>query len=143
MLVATATWKVKSFGYVPSDTPPTIYTKEIKNNNNIYEAKIGLMYISDYVYGASTSAWTLIGKDNDDSKCYTSASSINWLYLDSNEWTISSYYSSVVFSISSYGSFGGYKASSFSHQVRPTGYLISSITYLSGSGTSSDPIRIN
>ncbi len=79
------------------------------------------MYISDYVYGASPSAWTLIGKDNDDSKSYTSASSINWLYLGSNEWTISSYDSSVVFSISSYGSFGGYNASSFSHQVRPTG----------------------
>ena len=143
MLLATATWKVKSFGYDPSDTPPTIYTKEIKNNNNTYEAKIRLMYISDYIYGASPSAWTLIGKDNDDSKSYTSALSINWLYLGSNEWTISSYDSSVVFSISSYGSFGGYKASPFSHQVRPTGYLISSITYLSGSGTSCDPIRIN
>ena len=141
--IATTTWKVKSFGYDPSDTPPTLYTKEIKNNNNTYEAKIGLMYISDYVYGASPSAWTLKGKDNDDSKCYTSASSINWLYLGSTEWTMSSYDSSVVFSISTSGSFGGVKPSSFSFQVRPTGYLISSITYSSGTGTSTDPIRIN
>jgi len=41
------------------------------------------------------------------------------------------------------GSVSGSNASSYSYAVRPTFSLLSSVTYTSGTGTSSDPIRIS
>ena len=103
------------------------------------------MYVSDYYYSASPSAWTLVGYNSSDAtKDYRAATSTNWLYLSSPEWTISRYSDSTnsAFFVNSTGLVGNRGVTS-SFGVRPSFNLLSSVTYASGSGTSSDPIRIN
>ena len=99
--------------------------------------KIGLMYASDYGYAASNSNWTTALWD------YSSTASSNWLYLDLNVWAITR--DSVTSKYAFYVNFG--RVNSFGvggrYAVRPSFYLTSSTTYVSGSGSSADPIRIS
>ena len=104
------------------------------------------MYVSDYYYGASPSAWTLVGyNDDDETKDYRAATSTNWLYLGSTEWTISrnSGYTYLAFLVNSAGYvyYSGYVPVSLA--VRPSFNLLSSVKYISGSGSMSDPVRVN
>jgi len=102
------------------------------------------MYVSDYYYSASPSAWTLVGyNSNDATKDYRAATSTNWLYLGSIEWTISrnSGYTYGAFLVDSTGRvIHDYVTISFA--VRPSFNLLSSTTYVSGSGSMSDPVRV-
>ena len=147
--IATTTWKVGggSWSNIATLVPKTAYQYEVGSSasTTTVDKKIGLMYVSDYYYSASPSAWTLVGyNESDATKDYRAAKTINWLYLGSYEWTISRYsdYTYIAFSVNSTGSvYGGNVTSSF--VVRPSFNLLSSVTYASGSGTSSDPIRIN
>ncbi len=137
--IATHTWKV---GGIASNsiTPKETYDVEVgsSSSSTTWSGKIGLMYVSDYGFAASSSYWiTTLYK-------YSSATDSNWLYLGSYEWTITrdtslpgnSYY------VHSSGSIS-LDILTDSNAVRPCFYLISSTIYVSGSGTSSDPIRIN
>ena len=103
------------------------------------------MYVTDYYYGASPSAWTLVGYDSDATKDYRAATSTNWLYLGSTEWTISrnSGYTYLAFLVNSAGEvyYSGYVPVSLA--VRPSFNLLSSVKYVSGSGSMSDPVRVN
>ena len=147
--IATTTWKVGggTWSNIATSVPKTVYQYEVGSSasTTTVDKKIGLMYVSDYYYSASPSAWTLVGyNESDATKDYRAAKTINWLYLGSYEWTISRYsdYTYIAFSVNSTGSvYGGNVTSSF--VVRPSFNLLSSVTYASGSGTSSDPIRIN
>ena len=147
--IATTTWKVGggSVSYILASVPKTAYQYEVGSSasTTTVDKKIGLMYVSDYYYSASPSAWTLVGyKGSDATKDYRAAKTINWLYLGSNEWTISrdSGNTAYAFYVNSTGSVGrNYVTDSFA--VRPSFNLLSSVTYASGSGTSSDPVRIN
>ena len=96
------------------------------------------MYVSDYGFAASQEAWTT------KLSSYNSNTSKNWLFLGSPEWTISrsSDTSDRAFDVYSDGRLG-HNAVSCNLGVRPSFNLLSSVTYASGSGTSSDPIRIN
>ena len=92
--IATTTWKVGggSVSYILASVPKTAYQYEVGSSasTTTVDKKIGLMYVSDYYYSASPSAWTLVGyKGSDATKDYRAAKTINWLYLGSNEWTIS------------------------------------------------------
>ncbi|CDE49855.1 unknown [Firmicutes bacterium CAG:460] len=101
--------------------------------------------MSDYYYGASPSAWTLVGFNSSDAtKDYRAATSTNWLYLGSYEWTISriSDRTNDAFGVSSTGNVYHYIVTN-SYAVRPSFNLESSITYISGDGTIEKPIRIN
>ena len=147
--IATTTWKVGggSWTNIGTSVPKTAYQYEVGSNSRpkTYEAKIGLMYVTDYYYGASSSAWTLVGYNSSDAtKDYRAATSINWLYLGSDEWTISRTldYSDTVFAVMS-GRLYHYGVVMGSYEVRPSFNLESSVTYISGIGTMSDPIRIN
>ena len=147
--IATTTWKVGggSVSYILASVPKTAYQYEVGSSasTTTVDKKIGLMYVSDYYYSASPSAWTLVGyKGSDATKDYRAAKTINWLYLGSNKWTISrdSGNTAYAFYVNSTGSVGrNYVTDSFA--VRPSFNLLSAVTYASGSGTSSDPIRIN
>ena len=102
------------------------------------------MYVTDYYYSASPSAWTLVGYNSSDAtKDYRAATSINWLYLGSNEWTISRYTddSRCAFCVYAYG-YVGNKYVDSGAVVRPSFNLLSSTTYVSGSGSMSDPVRV-
>ncbi len=102
--------------------------------------------MSDYFYAASPSAWTLVGYNRSDStKTYISARTINWLYLGSDEWTISrrSDYAGRVVYVGSSGGLYDKNVNEGSYAVRSTFSLLSSVTYASGDGTLNSPIRIN
>ena len=148
--IATTTWKVggNTYSNIYSKTPSVVYQNEIVNpvttnttdNATEYTAKIGLMYVSDYGFAAEPSAWTLtMGNYNN-----TTATSTNWMYMGLYEWTISrrADRSNLAF----YVYIDGYVGNNLVYvgsAVRPSFNLESSITYVSGSGSASDPMVIN
>ena len=146
--IATTTWKVGggSWANIGTSVPKTAYQYEVGSSASsiTYDAKIGLMYVSDYYYGASPSAWTLMGYNSDATKDYRAATSTNWLYLGSYEWTISRFsgYAGSAFRVDSTGDVDYYVVT-YSYGVRPSFNLESSVKYVSGSGSMSDPIRVN
>ena len=146
--IATTTWKVGGGSYTYLlDVPKTAYQYEVGSSawTTTYEAKLGLMYVSDYYYSASPSAWTLVGYNRSDAtKDYRAAKTTNWLFLGSKEWTISCTSDTIDFAF--YVHSTGYVESddvSFSFAVRPSFNLESSVKYVSGSGSISDPVRVN
>ena len=146
--IATTTWKVGggSWANIGTSVPATVYKYEVGSNasTTTVDKKIGLMYVSDYYYAASPSAWTLMGWNDDATKNYRAAKTINWLYLGPNEWTISrnSDNTTNAFLVSSTGSVSN-PIVTFSYAARPSFSLLSSTTYVSGSGSMSDPVRVN
>ena len=148
--IATTTWKVggNTYANIRNVIPATAYQNEIVNpvttnttdNATEYTAKIGLMYVSDYGFAAEPSAWTLtMGNYNN-----TTATSTNWMYMGLYEWTISRFadYSDIAFRVRSGGSVSSNYVDN-DYAVRPSFSLESSITYVSGSGSASDPMVIN
>ena len=139
--IATHTWKVGGMAYNNSYTAKQYYDVEVgsSSSSTTDPMKIGLMYVSDYGFAASNSYWTT------NMSSYDSANNNNWLYMGLSEWTISrsSSGSSYAFRVYFAGGLHSLKVYNNSYAVRPAFYLTSSTTYVSGSGTSSDPIRIN
>ena len=139
--IATTTWKVGggSSTYL-YDVPKTAYQYEVGSgaSTTTHDAKIGLMYVSDYGFAADQSGWTT------KLSSYNSNTSKNWLYLGSTELTISrsSDDTTRVFRVSSTGNVNYYLVAD-SYAVRPSFNLESSVKYVSGSGSMSDPVRIN
>ena len=147
--IATTTWKVGggSWANIGTSVPKTAYQYEVGSSasTTTYDAKIGLMYVTDYYYSASPSAWTLVGYNKSDAtKDYRAAKTTNWLYLGSYEWTISrrSDGTGFAFLVFSTG-YVYYNGVTRSVGVRPSFNLLSSTTYVSGSGSMSDPVRVN
>ena len=101
--------------------------------------KIGLMYVSDYGYGASPEKWTTaLYEDNYGTD--------NWMYMGDIEWLISRYTGKAdrAFNVDSYG--GGYVVIAtvdYAYAVRPSFSLTSTVTISSGTGTSTDPFVLN
>ena len=145
--IATTTWKVGGNTNILLSVPSVAYKNEIVTpaENTTYEAKIGLMYASDYGFAASPSAWTttLYNYDGNDAKG-TSIKTINWMYMGYYDWTISrnSDVSYSAFYVHCNGDVYCYDVSVYTG-VRPSFNLSSSITYVSGSGSAVDPILIN
>ena len=152
--IATTTWKVGGNTYANIVELPMgeVYQNEIVNpvttnttdGKTDYDAKIGLMYVSDYGYAASSTYWSCSGYNDDSTKDYRMATTSNWMYMGLLDWTISrgADQTNYVFGVNVDGSLYGPGASGY-HLVRPAFYLESSITYVSGDGTQSSPIRIN
>ena len=148
--ITTTTWKVGG-GTSENlmDVPSTAYQYEVGSNalTTTYDAKIGLMYVSDYGFAADPNAWTT-------KLSSYSSSSKDWLSLSSKEWTISPKDSSAgsgltAYAVSSAGSVV-YEAINRStsrndsgFDVRPSFFLFSTVAYASGTGTPSDPIRLS
>ena len=148
--IATTTWKAGGgiWSNIVTSVPKTAYQNEVGSSasSTTVDKKIGLMYVSDYYYSASPSAWTLVGyNSNDATKDYRAATSTNWLYLGSYEWTISRSSDSTnnAFRVFSTGNVSNNNVHYDSSAVRPSFNLLSSTTYVSGSGSMSDPVRVN
>ena len=98
------------------------------------------MYASDYGFAAAQSAWTA----NLNTYNGEAIINVNWMYMGFYDWTISrdvdnSVYAFIV-------DFGGRVNTNFVNYdsaVRPSFSLLSSTTYVSGSGSASDPMVIN
>lgn len=145
-MIEDITWKVS--GIATDSTPSAIYTEEITNASKTYgpsdgTSKIGLMYASDYAFAAAPSAWTK------DLVYYNSSAvtSANWMYMGLDEWTISRDSNNTTNSFAIFSTGYLYTPDTQFNQespyVRPTFYLNFDISYKSGSGTQSDPYRIN
>ena len=147
--IATTIWKVA--GGVFTGLPSETYQNEIANSQSgdnstsretEYSGKIGLMYVSDYGFAASSDMWTLAL----DSYTKT-ATDNNWMYMGAGDWTISpmTTMSDYVHAISATSEgkiiIGFVGMDSFG--VRFVFNLESSVTYSSGGGSSDNPIRIN
>ena len=99
------------------------------------------MYASDYGFAAAPSAWTTALYSYDGA----AIKNVNWMYMGLYEWTISRN------ADDSYDAFRVYNTGDVSHNnvgddayaVRPVFYLTSSVNYVSGSGSATDPIVVN
>ena len=148
--IATVTWKVggNTWANIGTKTSSVAYTNEITNpvttnttdNATTYSAKIGLMYVSDYGFAASPDAWTLTMSSYNN----TTATNNNWMYMGLYEWTISrrADRSDFAFCVYSGGSVNFSRVNDC-YGVRASFNLESSVSYVSGSGSMSDPIVIN
>ena len=152
--IATTTWKVggNTYANIRDVIPATAYQNEIVNpvttnttdNATEYSAKIGLMYVSDYGFGADPSAWTTTLYNYDGSVNGSTIRSLNWMHMGYYEWTISRSAddSNIAFFVNDGGRVD-YVDVDNDIAVRPSFSLESSITYVSGSGSASDPMVIN
>ena len=138
--IATHAYKVGGMSNSTTNTAKQYYNTEVgsSSSSTTDSMKIGLMYVSDFGFGASPDYWTTELYNYEPSK------SSNWL-AGLSEWTISrsSDLTGFAFRVysSGYVSGDGYVGNTFA--VRPVFYLNSSINYVSGSGSSADPIRIS
>ena len=144
--IATTVWQVGGAGWDMLEAAgiKNMYSKEMNTNaSTTSSSKIGLMYASDYGFAASPKYWSLLGY-NYDGEDIRKGIKENWLYNGgSYEWTISRYSSDAygVFYVYTYGYVIEHNASN-TCVVRPSFNLESSVTYVSGSGSADDPIRI-
>ena len=138
-----------------SNIPSSFYTSE--RGTRVYNGrptewtgKIGLMYPSDYGYatsgGSGTDRNTCLNTAlfNWDSSSVSDCKNNDWLYDGSNnQWTITphSSYSNFVFYVRTTRNVGSDRADR-SNAVSPALYLISNVKISGGSGSSSDPYRL-
>ena len=146
--IAMHSWKVggNTWANMVTVVVSTSYTNEITSpaEGTTYDAKVGLMYVSDYGYATAPSAWTkLLSYDSENGYNNSSVTSVNWMYMGLVEWTISrrSDRSSGAFTVSSDGDVSYYGVG-LSIAVRPVLYLASETAYAGGSGTAGSPILI-
>ncbi len=142
--ISDHTWKVggNTWSNIVDQTAPNAYQNEINSpatNKNV-NAKVGLMYVSDYGYAASSNYWStaLNGYDN------ANVTANNWMYMGLYEWTLAPQTdrSDRAFIVSVTGIVGNGNVSSSSSGVRPVLYLKSTISYAGGSGTAAKPILV-
>ena len=136
-------WKVggNTWDNIYNQTAPTAYQNEINNSdpNKTVNAKVGLMYVSDYGYAASSSSWSTLLKS------YNNVITNNWMYMGLIEWTLvpRTDYSNRAFGVDPTGYLNSYIVRSYTVGVRPVFYLTTDTSYKTGNGTISSPIIIN
>ena len=145
--IETHAYKVGGMSRNDSATAKQYYNTEVgsSSSSTTDSMKIGLMYVSDYGFAASPDYWTT------HLSSYSSALSNNWMWIEMYEWTISrsSDSSGNVFIVGNIGhvynigAAGGNYVGDYGYRVRPVFYLNSNVTYVSGTGTQSDPFRID
>ena len=158
-MIADTTWYVGGMTSANGalSNAKTAYNYEVganKDASTTVTSKIGLMYVSEYYYGATPDYWMLPGYDqngswnsdytvwsgNDYSKAYNN----NWMSTGLNEWTISRSsddYGSA-FGVIAAGDVGDDDADYDGFVLRPSFNLTSLVKYESGDGTAINPIRL-
>ena len=142
--IANTKWKIAGnlWSNIGQKNAATAYQNEIVNptTNSITNAKVGLMYVSDYGYAASPVNWTtnLSSYDNDTNR------NNNWIYIGIHEWTISPYASTSnnTLLVRCDGYVNG-NLVNYNSGVRPSFYLNSNVMFAGGSGTEIAPYRVN
>ena len=146
--IETATWYLKSMEVTNAYSKQNWYTCERSNNTTVancssgYQGtfstktsgKIGLMYVSDYLFASGN--YTITDTTTADDEDYGIQ---NWLYK-SEEWTMNPNATSNTYAmtVSNYSSISG-RGSYAPVPVRPSFYLKSNIKIKSGEGTYSNP----
>ena len=157
-MIADTTWYVGGMTLTNGNysNAKTAYDYEVganKDANTTVTSKIGLMYVSEYYYGASKDYWTLPGRDqygfwrfavwmgND----YSKAKNDNWMCTGLYEWTISRCAfqgPNQAFGVVDIGFVYDMTANYAGYVLRPSFNLTSSVKYELGDGTAVNPIRI-
>ena len=146
-LILDADWYSTKFDFDSSNSNSEyFYQYELgdkKDETSKVNAKIGLIYASDYGYASDSKYWTtnLREERNGDN-----IKNSNWLSIGMWEHTISrtTYLGyDADFLIYPGGWVYSLDMSKYGAGVRPTFYISGDLTYISGSGTSSDPIRVD
>ena len=139
-------WQVGggSPSYLRTGDAKTAFEHELGANseNEIYRAKIGLMYLSDYYYAANPKYWSYQGASS-TSDDYSNATNENWIYMGGLDWTISRDSSS---SSRSYNiSWQGYVNTTYvtsDNGIRPVVNLKETVYVIDGDGSQADPYII-
>ena len=160
-MIADTTWYVGGMSSTNGalSNAKTAYNYEVganKDATTTVTSKIGLMYVSEYYYGATPDYWMLPGYDTNGNvndagtawigEDYSKAYNDNWMSTGLNEWTLSriSDVSDGAFGVGVYGTvIGDGVGHSNGIVARPSFSLSSSIKFTSGEGTAVNPIRIN
>lgn len=118
---------------------------EREDYETYYNAKIGLMYLSDYLYSASPNYWTTKISDSQPNDDYRLSIDENWLFMGYlYDFTITTSYDGYrynTFSIYNNGQITLVPGLYYSG-IRPTFYLKPSVLITSGDGTINNPYRI-
>ncbi len=161
-MIADTTWYVGGMTSTNGalSNAKTAYNYELganKDATTTVTSKIGLMYVSEYYYGATPDYWALPGVDENGDvneagtawigEDYSKAYNDNWMNTGLNEWTISrtSDDSDIAFDVNVYGLvYVDFVDGSDGRGLvaRPSFSLSSSVKYESGDGTAVNPIRL-
>ena len=159
-MIADTTWYVGGMTQANGvqSNAKTAYNYEVganKDATTTVTSKIGLMYVSEYYYGATPDYWMLPGFDenghqNEDQTAwigedYSKAYNNNWMSTGLVEWALSraSDDSDGAFGVDPGGNVGGAGVDHSSGiALRPSFSLSSLIKFTSGEGTAVNPIRI-
>lgn len=135
--IATSTYYVNGYN-TSSANSATFYTAE--STGTTWSGKVGLMYVSDYGYGATSNYWTMVLSS------YNNAAYLHdWLFNGGYyEWTMSPFSSNSynVFRLNYIGTVDG--ANAFNgFAFRPVFYLNSDVAISGGTGTYTNPYTIS
>ena len=136
-IIAESTWQVGRMAFSTANTAKQYYDVEVGTGQSGYveTMKIGLMYVSDYGFGASPEKWTIaLYEENYGTD--------NWLYLGDYEWLISRCTRNAFDAFGVYSYYGGGVLVGnvfLTIAVRPSFILASTATISGGTGTSTDP----
>lgn len=157
--IQSVKWKINANVYKEkTKTPSEMYNAEVSSNTNIYDAKIGLIYASDYGFATSTKSWTKNMYNLEDFNSLQDFGGYvlnpNWFYdikqstdghpfgytiTSSGDGTFDTPYVLAFYSSGEVLT----EVTYYNYNIQPSFYLTASTKYISGSGTQSDPIIIN
>lgn len=131
-IIGDAVWYLSGYDSVDGNRD-NIYRLERFNVYDKWIGKVGLMYISDYLY-ASDDCY------NSKYKCEQS----NWLFDENFQWTISPYSKHIGYTwvIDSNGDIKNSYGVDNSFSIRPALYLLPSV-HVTGSGTVTSPFQFD
>ncbi len=157
-MIANATWKLggtASYSSASDGLANHFYgyergTNVYSGNPTTWQGKIALMYLSDYGYatsgGTTTNREACLSKEllNWDESSYSDCKNNDWIFINDYQWTIttnskSQYY---VFYVLNYGNVNCLSNMYFSNTVRPSLYLSSNVSIISGDGSRTNPYTL-
>ena len=143
--IAEYTWKVgkNSWTTMVDYDAKTVYNEEIVNNPENYSlGKIGLFYVSDYMYSMFPDYWLYrAGHDYDAGNNFGQITGGSWLFLDAREYTISSDETNALIKYET-GAIGSTNVNSGLVTIRPVFFLKENVGLSSGDGSFNNPYRL-
>ena len=133
-MISLNDWGVGGFnGNLSSTTPPRVYNEEF-TSDEIYNAKIGLMYVSEFGFATNPSFWNInMEYFNSNSDLYDNT------WFPANSWSISI---ERMYDYAFVPPYNRYITWQGRFDVNPTFYLSEDVKYIKGIGTERNPYRI-
>ncbi len=144
-MIAETSWQVGGMTYPlgHEQGARTAYENELGDSKTplTHSAKIGLMYVTDYYYGATKNRWSLPGYVS-TLQDYRLAAWDNWTWIGDDFWFITPSTSAPTHAFLAFTDGNVYTdlTTNAHNAARPSFYLNSNVMYVRGEGTSSNPI---